>query len=370
MPRWRSHFEDLVAGRRRHLLINGSCLEALQAMPPEVIDCCAVDPPYGMDYRGFENQRSAIANDKHPYIWFLGETFRVLKPSAALACFHVERLQDRWKMAIETAGFRCHNQFIWDKGHGGMGDTARALAPCDERAWIASKGRWRLPNGRPDNILRCANIPPGKRHHSTEKPVEVMAYLIKALCRSGGIVIDPTMGSGSTGVAALRHGYRFIGIELDPGNFAVAKKRIDDELRAKARRPKPKLARMSHAYPVHAGVVVDEKKPSRPGANRANIPSAPDLLQLRASVHGPDSSRSPLGQARRSTSRWRVHSRLPSHPPSADGEHGSGDRERSCDHFDHRTVPFGCDREGFLDSTRQLAAGMRKTSAISTEVIQ
>ncbi|MEM6750745.1 MAG: DNA methyltransferase [Planctomycetota bacterium] len=250
MPRWSNQLADLIAGRRRHLLLRGPCVEVMQAMPPEVFDLCAVDPPYGVNWRGWENKHDrGIANDRHPYIWWLHEAHRVLKPSAALACFHVERLQQEWRTAIELAGFRCHNQFIWDKGSGGMGDTARQLAPRDERAWIASKGRWRLPSGRPDNLLRCPTIPPRQRHHPTEKPVEVMAYLIRALAKPGSLVIDPTMGSGSTAVAALRCGYRVLGIELDPHNFDVARRRVADEVR---RGPKPCRARPAHTYPAAA----------------------------------------------------------------------------------------------------------------------
>jgi len=253
MPRWQKQLDQLIAGERRHLLINAPCVEAMQVMSPGIIDGCAVDPPYGVDWRGRENAHpQGIANDKNPYIWFLHELHRVLKPSAALACFHVERLQQQWRTAIELAGFKCHNQFIWDKANGGMGDCARTFAPRDERARIASKGRWRLPNGRPDNLLRCKNIPPRQRHHVTEKPVEVMAYLIKHLVGAGGIVIDPTMGSGSTGVAAMRLGYRFIGIELDPRNFEIARKRINDELRDQQRSLNPKLARQPHAFLVGA----------------------------------------------------------------------------------------------------------------------
>lgn len=248
MPRWQTQLDDLVAGRRRYLLINAPCVEAMQAMPAGILDGCAVDPPYGVSWCGLDDKQKPIANDRHPYIWFLHELHRVLKPSAALACFHVERLQQEWRTAIELAGFRCHNQFIWDKGNGGMGDTLRAFAPRDERAWIASKGRWRLPHGRPDNLLRVANIPPRRRNHSTEKPVEVMAYLIRHLVRRGGVVIDPTMGSGSTGVAALREGYRFLGIELDPANYAVAQRRLAEAESEADRLPKAKIARQPHAY--------------------------------------------------------------------------------------------------------------------------
>jgi len=248
MPTWTRQLDQLLAGDRRSLLINADCLPTLYAMPPEVAALCACDPPFGVDWRGFESRtREPIANDKHPFIWWLGPIYKSLKPSAALACFHVERLQQEWKVAIEMAGFKNHCQFIWDKGQGGMGDTARAFSPRDERAWIASKGKWRLPNGRPDAILRHPMIPPKRRFHSTEKPVEVMAYLVRYMSKVGDVVIDPTMGSGSTGVAAIQEGRRFIGIELDPDNYAIAKRRVQA-----AERGEPGPGRQSQALPRRA----------------------------------------------------------------------------------------------------------------------
>ena len=65
------------------------------------------------------------------------------------------------------------------------------------------------------------------KHHQTEKPVELLEKLL-AICESGGTVLDPFMGSGSTGVACVNTGCSFIGMELDPGYFETAKRRIDE----------------------------------------------------------------------------------------------------------------------------------------------
>lgn len=65
--------------------------------------------------------------------------------------------------------------------------------------------------------------------HPTQKSLGVMSYLIKTYTDEGDTVIDPFMGSGTTGVAAVRHGRKFIGIEQDPKWFDVACKRIEAE---------------------------------------------------------------------------------------------------------------------------------------------
>lgn len=70
-----------------------------------------------------------------------------------------------------------------------------------------------------------------KNKHPTVKPTELMAYLLRLVTPPGGIPFDPFMGSGSTGVAAMREGFQFIGIEMDPEYLAIAEKRISWEWR-------------------------------------------------------------------------------------------------------------------------------------------
>ena len=67
-----------------------------------------------------------------------------------------------------------------------------------------------------------------KRIHPTEKPVALMEYLIKTYSNEGDVVLDFTMGSGTTGVAAKNLNRNFIGIEMDEGYFKIASSRIAD----------------------------------------------------------------------------------------------------------------------------------------------
>jgi site-specific DNA-methyltransferase (adenine-specific) len=67
--------------------------------------------------------------------------------------------------------------------------------------------------------------------HPTVKPTDLMGYLMRLVTRPGGIVLDPFMGSGSTGKAAVLEGFGFVGIERDPDHFDVAKARILDAIR-------------------------------------------------------------------------------------------------------------------------------------------
>lgn len=67
-------------------------------------------------------------------------------------------------------------------------------------------------------------------HHPTVKPTDLMAYLCRLVTQPGGVVLDPFMGSGSTGKAAMREGFQFVGIEMEPQYMEIATARIQHEL--------------------------------------------------------------------------------------------------------------------------------------------
>ena len=70
-----------------------------------------------------------------------------------------------------------------------------------------------------------------RNHHPTVKPTDLMRYLCRLVTPPGGTVLGPFAGSGSTGKAAMREGFRFIGIERDPDSFAIMRARLENELR-------------------------------------------------------------------------------------------------------------------------------------------
>lgn len=83
--------------------------------------------------------------------------------------------------------------------------------------------------GYPRSVVRFPNSN-HESDHPTQKPVELMEYLINTYTDPGDTVLDNTMGSGTTGVACVNTGRNFIGIEKDPDYFAIAKSRIDAEI--------------------------------------------------------------------------------------------------------------------------------------------
>jgi len=89
------------------------------------------------------------------------------------------------------------------------------------------------------NTLRKVALTDTKgNNHPTVKPTDLMAYLLRLVTPVGGIALDPFMGSGSTGKAAMREGFKFIGCEQDPAYMAIARARIEHELAAEELREK------------------------------------------------------------------------------------------------------------------------------------
>lgn len=79
----------------------------------------------------------------------------------------------------------------------------------------------------PNDILEFNRVPLRQYVHPTQKPIELLEYLIKTFSNENDTVLDFTMGSGSTGISAINTNRSFIGIELDKNYFEIAKKRID-----------------------------------------------------------------------------------------------------------------------------------------------
>lgn len=84
------------------------------------------------------------------------------------------------------------------------------------------------PSSKNCNVLYFDTPNLKERVHPTQKPVALLEYLIRTYTNEGETVLDNTMGSGSTGVAAVNTGRSFIGMELDPGYFETAKRRIEE----------------------------------------------------------------------------------------------------------------------------------------------
>ena len=214
-------------------LRQGDCLELMKDIPDGSIDLLLTDPPYGMSYQS--SRRTATPKFKkisgdNSIEWFddfIRECYRVLKDDSHAYIFCNEYKVSHFRDAQERAGFKNKRTLVWIKNNHTSGDLKGDYGNKVEYVNFMHKGRRLLTGKRDTNILSYSRVQ--SNIHPTEKPVDMLSYLIEKSSNVGDTVLDPFMGSGTTGVAAKNLNRNFIGIELDEEYFEIAKKRIEGE---------------------------------------------------------------------------------------------------------------------------------------------
>jgi len=251
----------------RFYVEQGDCMELMAKLPDHSVDFLLTDPPYG------------ITNFKwdKPQDWdrFWREAKRVCKPNAAMALFSCGKFTLQL-MLSNTKDWRY--KYVWHKQGaspvGFLDVKRRPLRSYEEVNIFYSKlptytPQLRdAPNKKPNknraqvkygpygkNIIPSETGIAGKRYptdvlsfcvlprdrgggHPSQKPLSLLEFLIKTYSNEGETVLDPFMGSGSTGRAALNCNRRFIGFELDPDYFASAKDWLKPQYDTNEKRPK------------------------------------------------------------------------------------------------------------------------------------
>lgn len=218
-------------------IINADCLTVLRQMDAGSVDMVITDPPYGVDYQSTraakENRKDKIAGDKRPFIWWIYDAYRVLKEGGGVLCFSRWDVQQTFIDALKIAGFSVKSVIVWDRVHHGMGNLKGSFAPRYDTCIFAAKGRYILPNGRPDDVIQCQRLNGAELLHPNEKPAALMRQLVEATTKPGALVLDPFAGSGSTLAAAALTGRQYIGVEIDPEYCRIAQKKVQDALKTR-----------------------------------------------------------------------------------------------------------------------------------------
>lgn len=192
-------------------LFLGDCLEILPTLGK--VDAVVTDPPYGMSFRSnFRLQRhEAIAND---------EGVGHLIAACEIEARHSKYVFCRWDNLLQAP--KPKSMVTWVKNNWSMGDLEHEHARQTEVALFFPGPEHDWPGDRPTDVVSAPRT--GNEHHPTEKPVYLMERFVKW---TRGTVLDPFMGSGTTGVACAQLGRKFIGIEIEPRYFDIACKRIE-----------------------------------------------------------------------------------------------------------------------------------------------
>ena len=226
----------------------GDCLDpvtGLASLADKSVDHVITDPPYSEHVHGKQWIGAALtaAGGKRMSTAHSGLGFDALTPEVLDSVLrHAARLSRRWSLLFSdlesvsrigeiggSIGLEHVRICIWDKVDSApqfTGDRPANGAEAIEVLSQPGKKRWNAGGAR--NVYRFAvNGDRGPKPHPSTKPEALMERLIRDFTDPGDLILDPFAGSGTTGVAAIRLGRRFIGWERDPKYHAIAMKRLE-----------------------------------------------------------------------------------------------------------------------------------------------
>lgn len=233
----------------------GDCRDVLSRLPERSVDLVFTDPPFGHRNnsgndliskietalgRGPAGPPRPMRNDgpeaNELFRVLVRESARLLRRGGCCCCCCCcggggpDPQFARWSLWMdEVLAFK--QMIVWDKGPMGLGwHYRRSYETILVGVKRGGRTKWHTRRHDVENIIRPGDgvrkIIPRSHQHPTQKPVELAQHFISLHSRKGETVLDPFMGSGTTGIACRRLGRRFIGIECDRRWFRVARRRI------------------------------------------------------------------------------------------------------------------------------------------------
>jgi len=210
-------------------LIHGDCIEEMRKMPDKSVDLVLTDPPYGMGMdkkmhlTGGQQYGNGAAPKKQykntnwdikPSLEIFDEMIRI---SVNQIIFGAEHLSD---LLPQSRGW-----IVWDKK---TDDKFSNNFSDGELAWTSFDKPLKILRYLWSGMIQGNMSEKEKRQHPTQKPQPVMSWILRKYSSKNDTILDPFMGSGTTGVACKELCRDFIGIEINKEYFNIAKKRIDN----------------------------------------------------------------------------------------------------------------------------------------------
>jgi len=237
------------------ILKQGDCLELMKKIEDCSVDMILCDLPYGVT----KNKWDSVI----PFESLWEQYSRIIKENGAIILFG----QDKFTAKVMLSNEKMHRyNIIWDKisttgflnanrmplrSHEDICVFYKKLPVYNPQKYLGEKSHSKGSKKRntnnnygeftmvdntavhgeykfPKSIISFPRVPPSKIVHPTQKPVDLLEYIIKTYSNENETVLDNCMGSGSTGVAAVNIGRKFYGIELDENYFKIAESRIQE----------------------------------------------------------------------------------------------------------------------------------------------
>ncbi|HEX9243552.1 MAG TPA: site-specific DNA-methyltransferase [Anaeromyxobacter sp.] len=256
-------------------VVRADSVQTLERLPPHSVDVAFADPPYMLSNGGTTCQSGrrvsvdkgswdasrGLSEDHAFQTRWLEAVRRVLKPSGTLWVSGTQHVIFSIGFAMQQLGYHLLNTVTWYKPNASPNLACRFFTHSTElllwasptkarplahrfnyQAMKAANGGkqmrdlweiWEAPAAQDGQVVWSVPTP-GPREklhgrHPTQKPVALLERVLAASASKGDLVLDPFAGSGTTGVAALRAGCRFLGVERDPEHVELAARRLQDE---------------------------------------------------------------------------------------------------------------------------------------------
>jgi len=228
----------------------GNCIELLKILPSGSINQIFADPPYNLSGSKFQTVKSGkrvvcdkgdwdIIGDIHKFneTW-INECIRVLADDGTIWISGTLHNHPSIGVILKKLNLWIINDVIWFKRNAAPLLSKNRLAPSTELIWIASKTKKyyfdyetakMINGGKQMRNLWEINAQRHLTSHPTEKPETLIERIILLGSKQGDTVLDPFLGSGTTGVVAKRLKRNFVGFEISPEYFEIALNRINGE---------------------------------------------------------------------------------------------------------------------------------------------
>ncbi|MGO4277423.1 site-specific DNA-methyltransferase (adenine-specific) [Cupriavidus sp. OV038] len=257
-------------------------LEGISKIPDGSIDLVVADPPYGLgkDYGNDSDRLSGQAYLEWSERW-MDAIVPKIAPRGSLYLFCTWQYSPELFVMLKQR-LTMINEIIWDRRVPSMGGTTRKYSSVHDNIGFFARQRdyyfdldpvripydaetkkarsrprfegkkWLEVGYNPKDLWSVSRIhrqDPERADHPTQKPLEIVERMVLASCPPGGLVLDPFTGSGTTAVACVRHGRRFVGYEMNPEYAQLVRQRVEA------------------AIPLVTPAVPDPVQPAVPAAN-------------------------------------------------------------------------------------------------------
>jgi DNA modification methylase len=216
-------------------LANQDCIEFMKSLPDNSVDCVITDPPYNI---ARENNFTTMGRagidfgewDKNADLFsYIVEVSRVLNENGSFIVFNAWRNLGDIARFAESHGFVTKDMLRLEKTNPMPRNRDRRYITDYECAiWFVKNGAKWVFNRQDDKYQRPKFVHSiDKGLHPTQKSLKLMTELVLIHSNENDVILDPFMGSGTTGIACLNTGRKFIGCELDEKYFEIAKNRLE-----------------------------------------------------------------------------------------------------------------------------------------------